>query len=495
MPIQFTFDEHNELASDILIVGLPDHLNQLPTLKFQGENLTEALDTYKQKHIISSETGKISSTRFNESGLDIHLITVGLGNLKELTRINAMKIFGSLLQTLKKDHITDADVLFQSFASKAIEKKEMAELFSLQAKKALYHFNNYKTDKRIPYHLNLKIHGAEADEITALKDGEVIGEGIKLARDFSNIPPNILTPKHYADLICAHFEETAVEVEVKDAETLQAEGFGLLHAVGKGSDFGPRLITLTYKGTDDDSAPIALVGKGITYDSGGYSIKSKTGMQEMKFDMCGSANVLGMIEAVHRLALPINIVGVIASAENMINGEAMKPDDVFTALNGETVEVLNTDAEGRLVLGDAVFHAAQYQPSLILDFATLTGAAVAALGEDKAAVFKNNSQAPLEAITEIAGENGEWTFELPVTDTEKQLIKKSEVADLVNHTNGMGKALFAAAFVMHFSGNIPQLHFDIAGPATTHQNNYNGPKGPTGYLIQTIVDWLRREAQ
>lgn len=495
MPIQITFDEQDELASEVLIVALPDHLNQLPTLTFQGHNLTELLDTYKQQHIISSEVGKVSSTRFNENGLDVRLITVGLGNLKKLSRVRTMKVFGKLLQRLKNDHITSADVLLQSFASKAIEKTEIAELFSLQAKKALYHFNNYKTDKRVPYHLNLKIHGAEADEVTAIKDGEIIGEGIKLARDFSNMPPNILTPEYFADMISAHFEETSVEVEVKDAETLQAEGFGLIHAVGKGSEFGPSLITLTYQGADDDSAPIALVGKGITYDSGGYSIKSKLGMQEMKFDMCGSANVLGMIEAAHRLALPINIVGVIASAENMINGEAMKPDDVFTALNGETVEVLNTDAEGRLVLGDAVFHASQYQPSVILDFATLTGAAVAALGEDKAAVFKNNNEAPLEEIIKIAGENGEWTFELPVTETEKQLIKKSEVADLVNHTNGMGKALFAAAFVMHFSGNIPQLHFDIAGPATTNRSNYNGPKGPTGYLIQSVVDWLRRETK
>ncbi|MGO3727094.1 leucyl aminopeptidase family protein, partial [Staphylococcus carnosus] len=304
MPIQITFDEQDELASDVLVVALPDHLNQLSTLTFQGHNLTELLDTYKQHHIISSEVGKVSSTRFNENGLDVRLITVGLGNLKELNRARTMEVFGKLLQTLKGNHITSADVLLQSFASKAIEKIEIAELFSLQAKKALYHFNNYKADKRVPYHLNLKIHGAEADEVTAIKDGEIIGEGIKLARDFSNIPPNILTPEYFADMISAHFEETSVEVEVKDAETLQAEGFGLIHAVGKGSEFGPRLITLTYQGADDDSAPIALVGKGITYDSGGYSIKSKLGMQEMKFDMCGSANVLGMIEAAHRLALP-----------------------------------------------------------------------------------------------------------------------------------------------------------------------------------------------
>lgn len=494
MPIQITFDEQNELISNTLVLGLPDHLNQLETVTIQGHDLSDALDTYKHHHMIHSEVGKVSSTFFETGDIKVRLITVGLGNLKQLDRIQTMKVYGNLLQYLKAEHVTEADVLFSTFASKAISKNEMAELFGLQGKKALYVFDNYKSDKKVPYHLRLKLHQAEPDEITAIKDGEVVGEGIKIARDLSNIPPNILTPEYFAELISGHFAETAVEVEVKDAETLQAEGFGLIHAVGKGSANGPRLITMSYQGAEDpDAAPIALVGKGITYDSGGYSIKSKPGMQEMKFDMCGAANVVGMIEAAHRLALPVNIVGIIASAENMINEAAMKPDDVFTAMSGETVEVLNTDAEGRLVLGDAVFQAVQHEPKVILDFATLTGAAIAALGFDKAAVFKNNDNAPLDAITAVTQHNGEWTYELPVTATERSLIKRSEVADLVNHTNGMGKALFAAAFIMHFSAGTPHLHFDIAGPATTSKSDYNGPKGPTGYLIHSIVDWLRQQ--
>ena len=174
-----------------------------------------------------------------------------------------------------------------------------------------------------------------------------------------------------------------------------------------------------------------------------------------------------MIEAAARLQLPVNIVGVIAAAENMVNEAAMKPDDIFTALSGESVEVLNTDAEGRLVLGDAVFYANQFQPSVILDFATLTGAAVAALGEDKAAVFKNNTNAPINEILTTARKMDEFVFELPITSTEQQLIRQTDVADLVNHTNGHGKALFAATFISHFAGDTPHLHFDIAGPATT----------------------------
>ncbi|PCT85510.1 aminopeptidase, partial [Listeria monocytogenes] len=226
-----------------------------------------------------------------------------------------------------------------------------------QSNRAIYQFDNYKTDKSAPFELTLDIHTDEDDILKFIEEGQIIGSSINLARDYSNIPPNILTPEYYANSIYDHFKETEVDVDIKDHETLQNEGFGLIHAVGKGSKNGPRVITLTYNGGKKDEAPIALVGKGITYDSGGYSIKGKVGMQTMKFDMCGSANVVGMIEVARKLRLKVNIVGVIAAAENMINEAAMKPDDVYTALSGESVEVLNTDAEGRLVLGDAVFYA------------------------------------------------------------------------------------------------------------------------------------------
>ncbi|MCD0800678.1 leucyl aminopeptidase family protein, partial [Staphylococcus aureus] len=250
-------------------------------------------------------------------------------------------------------------------------------------------------------------------------EGISIGQSINLARDFSNMPPNVLTPQTFAEDIVNHFKNTKVKVDVKDYDTLVSEGFGLLQAVGKGSKHKPRLVTITYNGKDKDVAPIALVGKGITYDSGGYSIKTKNGMATMKFDMCGAANVVGIIEAASRLQLPVNIVGVLACAENMINEASMKPDDVFTALSGETVEVMNTDAEGRLVLADAVYYANQYQPSVIMDFATLTGAAIVALGDDKAAAFESNSKVILNDILQISSKVDEMVFELPITATER----------------------------------------------------------------------------
>lgn len=481
----------NDIATNTLIIGLPEHLNQLGEIIINGENINDQLKLLKQNQIVNTNIGTVSSTMFTIRDEYIKLITVGMGNIKTLTYNDYLKIFGNLFQYLKQNRITQASFKLETFETQALSSNVVAEVFGQQGDRAIYQFDNYKTDKPMPYELTLDIHTDNDDILKSIEAGQIIGSSINLARDYSNIPPNILTPEYYANTIYEHFKETEVEVDIKDHETLQNEGFGLIHAVGKGSKHGPRVITLTYNGGKTDEAPIALVGKGITYDSGGYSIKGKVGMQTMKFDMCGSANVVGIIEVVRKLKLKINIVGVIAAAENMINEAAMKPDDVYTALSGESVEVLNTDAEGRLVLGDAVFYANQFQPQVILDFATLTGAAIVALGDDKAAVFNHNATNHLQTILNYAQTNDEFVFELPMTTTERNLIKNSDVADLVNHTNGQGKALFAATFINHFAGDTPHMHFDIAGPATINKNTYKGPKGPTGYLIPTIVEWLR----
>ncbi|MCH8647349.1 leucyl aminopeptidase family protein [Staphylococcus lugdunensis] len=489
--VQLIFNQQQG-TKDTLIIGLPSHLNQLEPIYYDGLDLTGLLESYKHQHIISANVGHISSTALYINQRLVRLITVGLGNLKTLTSADYLCGFGQLFQYLRKEMIAEVELLFETFQSKTMSKQHCATLLGLQSARAIYQFDHYKSNKRVPYHLTIYLNKIDDEIQHTLEHGVIVGEGVNVARDFSYMPPNLLTPKVFADEITQHFEDRAVQIDIKNGTQLLSEGFGLLHAVGKGSAHEPQLITLTYQGTNEEQAPIMLVGKGITYDSGGYSIKSKAGMQTMKFDMCGAANVVGMLHAIERLQLPINVVGIIAAAENMISDSSMKPDDIYTALSGETVEVLNSDAEGRLVLGDAVFYASQFQPSAILDFATLTGAAIAALGEDKAAVFNSQADDQLKEILTVAQQYEEYVFELPMTATEQHLIRQSDVADLVNHTNGQGKALFAAAFISHFSGSVPHLHFDIAGPATIAHKNYNGPKGATGYLIPTIVKWLQQ---
>lgn len=491
MKIYVNSTTHNDIHN--IIVGIPEHINQLENINYNDQSLIEDLQTLKQNHIIQGGIGKIATSIIYIQEQPKRLITVGLGNIKQLNYADLLKIWGNLFQYLKQEFITETELILSSFLNKYINDSIIAKTLGLQSEQSIYQFYNYRSDKRSPYQPNLYINVNQRyeDIESMIQEGKILGESINIARGFSQIPPNILTPQYFAESVDKLFKDTSVSVEIKDGQTIQDEGFGLLHAVGKGSIHSPRLITLSYQGRQDDADPIALVGKGITYDSGGYSIKSKTGMQTMKYDMCGAANVVAMIKVAHQLALPINIIGVIASAENMINEKAMKPDDVYTAFNGETVEVLNTDAEGRLVLGDAVAFATQFKPQVILDFATLTGAAIVALGEDKAAAFESHASNQLQEILKLAKNVDEQVFELPITQTERQLIKNSDVADLVNHTNGQGKALFAASFISHFSGSIPHMHFDIAGPATINKMSYKGPKGPTGYMIPTIIEWLK----
>lgn len=483
----------NQDDMQTLIIGVPEHMNQLKDIVYHEQSLIDDLNVLKKNHIIQGAIGKLATSIIYIQQQPKRLVTVGLGNVKELTYADYLIIWGNVFQFLKQEHITEAELLLTSFLSPHIEEDVVTKTLGLQSEQAIYQFDNYKSDKRAPYQPDLYVNvDRDLEKIeTNIQEGRTIGETINLAREFSQIPPNLLTPQYFAELVLQRFKDSSVKVDIKDGQSIQSEGFGLIHAVGKGSMHEPRVITMRYEGGRNNEKPIVLVGKGITYDSGGYSIKSKTGMQTMKFDMCGAANVVAMIEVARQLALPINIIGIIASAENMINDKAMKPDDVYTALSGETVEVLNTDAEGRLVLGDAVAYATQFQPQVILDFATLTGAAIVALGEDKAAAFESNAREQLNTILTISKTVDEQVFELPITNTERQLIKNSDVADLVNHTNGQGKALFAASFISHFSGSVPHLHFDIAGPATTNKMSHKGPKGPTGYMIPTIVEWLK----
>lgn len=487
--------QQTETAAAI-IAGVPEHLNQYFDVVKQDTAFFEALTELKAHHLISSKVGDIASTAVTIEGQMYRLITVGLGNLNQLKAQDYLKIWGKLFQYLQQGAIAKINLKVNTFLAKSLESETIFNLMGLQSEQAIYQFDDYKSDKKAPFHLKTVLDCDQVSDYTApIEAGQKLGRAINRARDLSNTPPNMMTPTYLAETVEQYFKDTSVKVHIKDEHAIEQEGFGLVQAVGKGSVHPPRMITLEYQGdSDHEDQVIALVGKGITYDSGGYSIKSKNGMPSMKFDMSGAANVIGMVEAIRALKLKVNIVAVIAAAENMIANNAMKPDDVFTALSGETVEVPNTDAEGRLVLADATFYANQYKPEMIMDFATLTGAAVVALGEDKAAVFQHRVQPEvLNQIIQTSQIYEEPVFELPITETERNNIKASDVADLTNHVNAHGKALFAAAFITHFSGQTPHLHFDIAGPATINKATHKGPKGPTGFMIPTIVTWLKNQ--
>ena len=283
-----------------------------------------------------------------------------------------------------------------------------------------------------------------------------------------------------------------VSCTVLDKVKLKELGMNALLSVASGSNEEPKFIILEYKGDEADATPIVLVGKGITFDSGGICIKPSDKMDEMKSDMAGGAAVMGAIMACADLGLPLNIVGLIPATENMPSGTALKPGDVFTSYSGKTIEVINTDAEGRLILADALAYASKYKPAAIIDLATLTGACVIALGEEVIGMFGTDDKLKSE-LEEAARETGELVWELPLWESYQEKIK-SDIADYKNHGGRPAGAITAAAFLSKFVGDFPWVHLDIAGPAWTDKDKTYTPKGASGAGVRLLVEFLRNRA-
>jgi leucyl aminopeptidase len=317
--------------------------------------------------------------------------------------------------------------------------------------------------------------------------GEVVGEAVNLARTLANTPPSEKPPKVLAEVIRKAAEENGVAVEVWDQARIRAERFGGLLAVAAGSDEPPAFVTLEHlKG--GDAPTLALVGKGVTFDSGGLSLKPSASMEDMKADMTGAAVVVAAILAAARLELPINVRGYVALTENMTGGRAMKLGDVLTMRNGKTVEVMNTDAEGRLILADALSYAAEAQPARMIDLATLTGACLVALGTKIAGLFSND-----EAFAdELAGASktaGERVWALPLDDDFKDSLKSS-VADMKNIGARWGGAVTAAKFLQEFVADVAWIHLDIAGPSWADSDSATRDAGGTGCFVRTLTAYM-----
>jgi leucyl aminopeptidase len=331
-----------------------------------------------------------------------------------------------------------------------------------------------------------------APEVAAgLERGAVLASAVALTRDLVNEPPGSLTPTRMADIAARLAARSGLEIRVYDGAAIQAERLGGLAGVARGSEEEPRLVRLEYTPRRGDPAPptVALVGKGITFDSGGLSLKTADGMMTMKTDMGGAAAVLATMAVLGRLAIPVRVLGFMPLTENMPGGRAIKPGDVLRARNGKTIEVLNTDAEGRLVLADALSLAVEERPAAIVDLATLTGAVVVALGRRIAGLMGNDDELAgrLEAAAERAGER---LWRLPLPDDYRKDID-SDVADIKN-IGGPGSAgtIVAGLFLKEFVDGIPWAHLDIAGTARSDADDGYTTKGATGFGVRTLVELL-----
>jgi leucyl aminopeptidase len=375
-----------------------------------------------------------------------------------------------------------------------LSEKELAESFVTGLLLGVYQFNEFKTLERdkIKEIGELVLLGEKDEDIQWIADGlragQIISEAVCMARDLVNGPSNEITPTVLAEKAYQIAKDHSMEIQVWEVSQAEAMGMGAFVAVAKGSQEPGKFIVLEYnKGKGLDT--IALVGKGITFDSGGISIKPSENMDRMKDDMSGAAAVLATLQVASKLQLPFHLVGILPATENLPSGKAYKPGDILKTLSGQTVEVISTDAEGRLILSDALTYSLRYQPKAIIDLATLTGACVIALGDYAIGLF-GNDEALLKRIEEASSKTGEKVWRLPLWDEYFEYLK-SDVADFRNVGTRAAGAIIGGIFLSKFVEKVPWVHLDIAGPASIEKERPYIPRGGTGIGVRLLVQLLR----
>jgi len=415
-------------------------------------------------------------------------LLVGCGKRAEFSPKRLTTALGAALNALRSGGTKEA-ISFLGYGT-SLDPAEAARYSVEAARATLYRFDELKSKTDPPSRLGrlgLAVeNGTNLNDVrVGIKVGSAIAAGSDLARDLGNRPPNVCTPSHLAEAARTIAKRYArMEVKVLDEADIRKLGMGALLCVTQGADEPPRLIVLEYKGAGAKEAPVALCGKGVTFDTGGISIKPAPKMDEMKFDMCGAGAVLGAMQALGELQPDINVVGVIPACENMPGGGATRPGDIVKSMSGQTVEIINTDAEGRLILCDAITYAKRFKPRCIIDIATLTGACVIALGHVYSGLFCND-EALAKALLEAADRSLDLAWRLPVHEEYGESLR-SNFADFANSGTRDGGASVGANFLSRFVDGLAWAHLDIAGVAW----RANANKGATGRPVPLLVDYL-----
>ncbi len=439
------------------------------------------------------ELGKLTVIPTNNKTPAKRILLAGIGKKEKITQDTIRFVSGKIAQKARELNLKEFSLVSPpSFVNDPIAS---ASQITEGCKLSLFSFDDFKAKKesRSP---DLTVFVPKSNKITnAIKTSEIVSDGVIFTKSIANLPPNKCTPTTLANFAKSIAKKSKMKCFVVSKNELKKKGFGGITAVGQGSKNEPKLMVLEHNGGPRGQKPIVLVGKAVTFDTGGISLKPGEKMDEMKFDKCGGCTVLGIMKAVSELRLPVNVVGIVPSVENMPSGEAYRPGDIIKLYNGKTAEILNTDAEGRLILADALaFGEKKYSPRVIIDFATLTGACIIALGTNVAAIVSNDEKLKKQ-INESSVRTTEEVWELPLNDDYMDMIK-SDVADMRNI--GIGRAagtITAAAFLKNAIEKTPWLHFDIAGVAwtqvATKSKPYN-PKGATGFGVRLILDYLQK---
>ena len=472
---------------------------------FDGRRLSttaQAIDSASRKRITETLKGGDLEGKLGQTLL-LHrvpgvsaerVLLVGLGKERDLAETPYRTALAAAVRVLRSTGAADATISLAELPVKNRDFAWKAEQVVTAVMEGTYRFDRLKSKppeakralKKIAVHAADKADAAKADP--AILRAMAIAEGIAFAKDLGNLPGNVCTPTYLAEQAQELGKRSGIKVEVLEQKDMERLGMGCFLAVARGSHQPPKFIILEYKGGKRDAPPVALVGKGITFDTGGISIKPSAEMDEMKFDMCGAASVLGTMKAVAQMRLPLNVVGLIAATENMPGGNAIKPGDIVTTLSGQTVEILNTDAEGRLILCDALTYAERFKPAAVVDIATLTGAMVIALGHVATGLFSNSDSLAREVLA--AGETA-WdrAWHLPLWD-EYQDALKSNFADIPNIGSRAGGSITAACFLSRFTKSYPWAHLDIAGTGWKS----GAEKGATGRPVALLSHFLVKRA-
>lgn len=486
------------VPTETLIIGIQKHREQMKNWAVFRSFYGETIDTWLRAGDISAELKQLTKLPYAGEGAMKRIVFVGLGERKTLTVDYLREVFSAVGKQLNALKVNDFTLWLESFTTDEIDEQSVAQLAGEGIGMGYYTVPNYKTtSNEVAHYLDAVYFVTEADTAAvaaSYKLGTVYAEGVNEARSLINLPPNVLTATDLADYAVTLANTYGFDIEVLGKAELEALGMGGLLAVNKGSVEEPRLITMKYQGKDHWEDVLGLVGKGVTYDTGGYSIKPKDGMVGMKGDMGGAAAVLGAMRIIGETRPKKNVIAVIGSTDNMISGEAIKPDDVITMYNGKTVEILNTDAEGRLVLADATTYAKQQGATALIDVATLTGGVIVALGMDKTGTLSNDDVFYAQ-FSEAAKATGEFIWRMPLTDSDKKRIRKSDVADLNNSPGRDGHMIFAGGFVGEFAEETPWIHLDIAGTSDASAPHVLGPKGGTGAMVRTLAKFVEQLAK
>lgn len=474
-----------------LVVGIYDEGKLSPS----AQRIDKVSEGYLSRLIGQGDfTGKIGQTLllFALPGVKAErVLLMGCGKENKLEAKKFRQSWTSTVKILQECGATNAVACLLELKMKSGNITQQARLIVEAAEYVLYCYNQTKRKKETPQHplskltLLLEQRSQQSAAEKGIHWGQAIAKGVNLARELANLPGNICTPTYLADTACKLAKEyKRLSAKILNQDDMEKLGMGALLAVARGSRQPPKFITLEYKGASSKQQPIVLVGKGITFDAGGISIKPSNCMDEMKYDMGGGASVLGALKACAELELPLNVVALVPSSENLPDGNANKPGDVLTSLSGQTIEVLNTDAEGRLILCDTLTYSKRYNPKAVIDVATLTGACVIALGAHASGLLSNN-QALADSLLAAGQTSGDRAWQLPLWEEYQQQLD-SNFADMANIGGREAGAITAASFLARFTEELCWAHLDIAGTAWLSGKE----KGATGRPVPLLTQYL-----